>query len=163
MIEYLPLVLTGICIIVSILYYTSVLKNTNKTRQAQLLNSIYQTLNEKELFAIPWELELDWNYRNFDDFMQKYGPDTNREAYMRFHRLLMYYEGIGIYIKRGFVSAEVIDDFISGDIIHIWEKYEPFMVEFRKRRNSPVAFEHFEYLYNQIKPIRDKQHPEPSN
>ena len=36
MIEYLPLVLTGIGITVSILYYTSVLRNANKTQQMQL-------------------------------------------------------------------------------------------------------------------------------
>jgi hypothetical protein len=35
-IEYLPIVLTGIGIIVSILYYTSVLRNANKTQQQQL-------------------------------------------------------------------------------------------------------------------------------
>ena len=32
-IEYLPLVLTGIGIIASILYYTMVLRNANKTQQ----------------------------------------------------------------------------------------------------------------------------------
>jgi hypothetical protein len=36
MIDYLPLILTGIGIIASILYYASVLRNANTTRQAQL-------------------------------------------------------------------------------------------------------------------------------
>ena len=36
MIEYLPLVLTGIGIIASVLYYSSVLRNANKTRELQL-------------------------------------------------------------------------------------------------------------------------------
>jgi hypothetical protein len=161
-------------ILVGIAYYLVIMRNSQKTRalalnaqeqaletrQAQLFNSIIQALNEKEIMAIPWELEIDWQYKDYEDFMQKYGPDTNREAYMRFHRLLTYYEGIGIYIKHGLVSAELIDDFISGDIVWIWEKYESFIFEFRKRENAPAALEHFEYLYNQIKPIRDRQHPE---
>jgi hypothetical protein len=34
--DYLPLVLTGIGIIASILYYASILRNANKTRELQL-------------------------------------------------------------------------------------------------------------------------------
>ena len=147
-------------VIIALGYYIINIRHQRETRQAQLFNSIYQSLNEKELFNIPWELEIDWEYTDYDDFMSKYGPEADRDAYMRFHRLFAYYEGMGIYVKRGLVSAGLIDDFISGDIIEIWEKYEPIMSEIRVRDNAPAAFEHFEYLYDKIKPIRDLQHPE---
>ena len=48
MIEYLPLVLTGIGIIVAIIYYTLTLRNTNKTRQAQLFMNLYSTYSTPE-------------------------------------------------------------------------------------------------------------------
>ena len=158
--EFLAIILTGLGLPASILYYTITLRNANKTRQAQLFNSVYQTLNDKEFFELPWILEVDMQYTDYDDFMQKYGLETNRDAYMKFHRMLSYYEGIGVYVKNGLISAEIIDDFMSGDIVAIWEKYEPFLLEFRRRRNSPYAYEHFEYLYDRVKSIQDMQHPE---
>ena len=146
--------------IIALGYYIVNIRHQKQSRQAQLFTSVYQTLNDKDFFELPWILEADMQYSDYDDFMQKYGLESNREAYMGFHRLLSYYEGIGVYVKNGLINAEIIDDFMSGDIISIWEKYEPFTLEFRKRKKSPYAYEHFEYLYNKIKPIRDKQHPE---
>jgi len=56
-IEYLPIVLTGIGIIVSIVYYASVLRNANKTqkmqletRKAQLFMQIYSMFASNEYF-----------------------------------------------------------------------------------------------------------------
>jgi len=37
---------------------------------------------------------------------------------------------------------------------------KPMMVEWRERFNWPQAFEWAEYLYNEIKPIAEQQHPE---
>ena len=62
MIEYLPLVLTGIGIIVSILYYTSVLRNANKTREAQLFMQSYKETSTPELQQLAYEL-LSWQWR----------------------------------------------------------------------------------------------------
>ena len=167
MIESIPYVLTGIGIIISILYYTSVLRNANKTqqiqletRQANLFNSIYQTLLREDLFKVMFELHNEYQYTDHDDFIEKYGPDTNPEAYTKWHRYMAHLEGIGIYVQRELVNPELIDDFMSGDIIGYWEKFEPYIVEARKRRNYPQYFEHIEYLYNQVKSIRDEQHPE---
>ena len=50
-IEYLPIVLTGIGIIVSILYYAMVLRNQNTTRQAQLLMQINNISRPENLRA----------------------------------------------------------------------------------------------------------------
>jgi hypothetical protein len=60
MIEYLPLILTGIGIIASILYYSSVLRNANETqkqaletRQAALLMDLMNNFRSAE-FRKQW-------------------------------------------------------------------------------------------------------------
>ena len=146
--------------IIALGYYIINIRHQRQTRQAQLFNSIYQVLHDETFFELPWILQNDIQYTNYDDFMQKYGFEANRELYLKFHRLLTYYEGIGVYVKHGLVSPEIIDDMMSGDIVSIWDKYEPWIMEFRVRMDAPSAYEQFEYLYNKIKPIRDKQHPE---
>jgi hypothetical protein len=71
-IENLPIVLTGIGIIVSILYHTSVLKNTSKSRQIQIISSIPTQTN--------WGW-MDWRYKDFNQFMSDYGPEVNPDVW----------------------------------------------------------------------------------
>jgi hypothetical protein len=162
MIDYqtISIIFAGLSIGIASLYYVINIRHQQETREASLFNSVYESMLSKEIFHISWELLLDWNYTDYDDFMEKYGPDTNRGDYERFHRYFTHLEGMGIYVKRGLIRAELIDDFMSGDVVGFWEKFSPFILEFRKRRNSPAAYEHVEFLYNKVKPIRDRQHPE---
>ena len=162
MVDYqtISIIFAGLSIGIASLYYIINIRHQRETREASLFNSVYESMLSPEIFRISWELLLDWYYTDYDDFMEKYGPDTNREDYERFHRYFTHLEGMGIYVKRGLIRAELIDDFISGDVVGFWEKYGPFILEFRKRRNAPAAYEHVEYLYNKVKPIRDRQHPE---
>jgi hypothetical protein len=83
MIDYLPLVLTGIGIIVAIVYYTLTLRNANKTqelqletRQAQLFMQIFNRqydIDQRKSIYLAQNIE----YKDFDDFIEKYGPETN--------------------------------------------------------------------------------------
>ena len=63
--EFLAVILTGLGLTVSILYYTTVLQNANKTqqsqletRQAQLYMQVFQELNSEKR----WKEYLDTRY-----------------------------------------------------------------------------------------------------
>lgn len=71
-----------------------------------------------------------------------------------------FYEGIGVLVKRKLIDVNLVDDLMSGFILRSWEKIEPIIKEFRERENWPQAWEWIEYLYHQIKPIVEEQHPE---
>jgi hypothetical protein len=162
MVDYqtVSIIFAGISIMIASLYYIMNIRHQQETREASLFNSVYESMLSPEIFKISWELFLDWQYTDYDDFIEKYGPDTNRDMYLRFNKYFTHLEGMGIYVKRGLIRAELIDDFMSGDVVGFWEKFSPFILEHRKRHNAPTAYEHVEYLYNKVKPIRDQQHPE---
>jgi len=102
-----------------------------------------------------------FEYDSFEEFMEKYGPNTNMEGYITWMSRANFYDGLGMLVKRGLIDATMVDDLISGPIIFFWEKrVEPIVKEFNEYLNNPAAFEWTEYLYHQIKPIRDRQHPE---
>jgi hypothetical protein len=58
------------------------------------------------------------------------------------------------------LDASLVDDLMSGMVIGFWEKCSPLVFEMREVENVPQISEWFEYLYNQIKPIAEEQHPE---
>jgi len=165
-IEIVALVLTGLGLAASIVYYSNVLSNANKTqqmqletRQAQLFMPIYSTYHSEEYIKAFSEI-MTWKYDSYDDYMAKYGLDVNPEAYMMYRKVFGYLEGLGVLVRRGLIDPSLVDDLMSGFIIGYWQKLEPYIVERRKRLNWPQVGEQIEYLYNQVKPIAERQRRE---
>jgi hypothetical protein len=58
----------------------------------------------------------------------------------------MFFEGIGILLKRRFIDIERVDDMFTTPIKWTWEKMENIILEARKVENQPEILEWFEYL-----------------
>jgi hypothetical protein len=157
MIEYLPLVLTGLGLIVSILYYAMVLRNQNKTRQAQLFMQLYQKYITKEWWADGWELfQMEWE--DFDDFARKYDSIVNMDNFTKRYVSWYFFDGIGLLLKKNLVDKEMIYYLMGGyGAIWNWLKFEHIIVEGRKRLHNPDHLIWFEYLANEMLKIRESR------
>ena len=165
--EFLAIILTGIGLIVSILYYTFTLQNANKTqktqletRQAQLFMGFYTAWLNPEFYREMIEVAFLWEWEDYDDFMSKYWMSASLDNFTKFGRALTYLEGVGVLMKRGLIDPSMMDDLNSGYVISMWEKYESLILESRIRLNQPQYSEFFEYLYNEIKKQTTTDHPE---
>ena len=83
--EFLAVILTGLGLTASIVYYTTILRNANKTRelqlkaqehatetrQAQLFMQFYNKASKKEYMTIENKL-LSWEFNNPQEFLDKY-------------------------------------------------------------------------------------------
>jgi hypothetical protein len=166
MIEYLPLVLTGIGIIVSFLYYASVLRNANKTqemqletRQAQLFMQIYNRLTYTD-FTEKWNEVLNYEWTDHDDFINKYGQKNNPKQFATIQSVELFFEGIGVLVSRGLIDVTLVDDVMSNFILLFWRKYGAIVEKHREKFNVPQYSEWIEYLYNEVRKIAIQQHPE---
>ncbi len=162
MVDYqaISIMFAGISIGVAAIYYALNIRHQKETRQTQLFMQIFDRLNQKESRKQIGEFIYVWEWKDFDDFWDKYGPEANIDDWASLNSLNAYYEGIGVMIKRGLIDPTLVDDIMSGEIIRVWEKFEPIAREWRRRQNWPQAFEWNEYLYNEIKAIVTQQHPE---
>jgi hypothetical protein len=105
------------------------------------------------------ELEFqEWEWEDYDDWERKY--ESNIDALSLRTTLGKYYEGIGVLVKRGLIDPTLVDDLMSVAILRYWMKFEPVIVEARRRSGYPQRAEYQEYLYNEIFAIAKKQHPE---
>jgi hypothetical protein len=77
-----------------------------------------------------------------------------------YRRVFGYLEGMDVLVRRGLIDPFLVDDLMSGAIIQFWEKFNPIIMEYRRRRDWPQIGEQIEYLYNQIKPIVERQRRE---
>ena len=152
----------GVCVAAA--YYVMTLRITQnnlkanlETRQAQLLMNIYERWSDPE-FQDAWTTILSWEWKDFDDFIQQYY--SKKESKRTLNLVSGLFEGLGVYVKRGFIDASLVDDLMSGTIVTYWQKIGPLAMEYRKRMNAPTNAEYQEYLYNVIYEIWNREHPE---
>jgi len=172
-IQSISITLAALSFIVAATYYIMTLRNQQKnqelalkaqqlqleTRQAQLFMQIFSRQYEVEQRR-NIHLLNNLEYKDLDDFLEKYGPETNPDTYFRITSLATYFEGVGVLVKRNLVDPSMVDDLMSGRIIESWESTAPWILEHRERSGDYEALEHFEYLYTVIKSIQDKQRTE---
>ena len=165
MIESIPLVLTGIGIIVSILYYTSVLRNANKTqqmqletRQGQLIMQVYhkfstlETANAYQKFQ-----EIGEQIETTDDLLKAWF--NNSENYKFMWILSTFFEGVGVLVKENLLEIRLVAELMTGPLSEYWGLIAPYIDEVRERGNMPRMMSETEYLYNKLVKYTE-EHPE---
>jgi hypothetical protein len=71
-----------------------------------------------------------------------------------------YFETMGILLEKELIDPELVDNLFSSYFTRYWQKYKSLFFEFREKYDMPQSMEWDEYLYNEIKEIMLKQHPE---
>jgi hypothetical protein len=103
---------------------------------------LYSQFNNLE-FQKVWEEVLNRQAKDYDDYHNKYGL-------AEMTTVGMFFEGIGILLKRRLIGIELVDDMFTTPIKWTWEKMKDITLEIRKVRNQPEILEWFEYLYNEM-------------
>ena len=121
-----------------------------ETRQAELFMQIYDHYYREDFLIDENEILFHWEWKDFEDFWRKYGPETNPKAFSKWDSVGTYFRGVGVLVKRKLIDPGLVDELMGTSIILHWEKSGPIMKEFRERY-WPHAYEWFEYLYNEMK------------
>jgi hypothetical protein len=151
---YYMVAATGV--LVAAIYYIMSLRNNNKTRQAQLLNSIQRDISDYQGWLRGRELSyMKWS--SYDDFERKYGSDNNPTAYAM--RLTNWYwqNNLGVMLKQRLVDEDMVYDTFGSSIIISWIQWETIIKEQRVRYMGPNWMDHFEYLANRMKNVQKKR------
>jgi len=125
MIEYLPLVLTGLGLTASILYYTMVLRNANRTqemqletRSQQLFMQIYQQASTPEVIR-HWAEVIKYEWEDLEEFYSKYGAYSNSDTYGKYVSIWRRYNTIGIMLRDNRVSPDLLYDYMGTAVLRM--------------------------------------------
>jgi hypothetical protein len=166
-IQSISITLAALSFVVAASYYIMTLNYTRKTqqqqletRQAQLFMQLVDTYVERGYRSTALEMLSDkWSWNDFDDFLRKYGPEANLEAWNKFQLQLSHWSMQGFLVRDGLLSAENIFSWWGWVPRSMWEKYEPIIVEYRRRFEAPpkgMMHGSFEDLYYAMLEVQDE-------
>ena len=152
--EVIAILLSGISISASLVYYANVLQNANRTREAQLFMNVYDKWSDPEM-AKAYQIVDDAHYSSFDEYMELRKDEDFTWA---MSKLVGYYEGVGVLVREGLVDIRLVALLMTGSTLKFWSKLEPYIGEMRSADYPRVAIE-TEYLVNRLRDYI-KDHPE---
>lgn len=67
------------------------------------------------------------------------------------------FEALGVLVKRGEISIDLVEDFFSGVVILAWRKFKNYILELRENGYRPTYYEWFQWLDEQIEKREAKE------
>jgi hypothetical protein len=155
-IEMISIVVAAISVVIGVINSIIVSRRAAKTaqttletRQAQFFMQIFEQFHEPEFYNKLADF-LTWNWKDYDDYMKKYGPEKNPKAWYSSGSVAAFFEGIGVLVYQNLIDVDLVGELMSRHVIRFWEKMEPISKEMRRRFNLPRIDEKIEYLYNEM-------------
>jgi hypothetical protein len=130
-----------------------------ETRQTQVFMNIFERFNNPDLMNAWNNITMEMKYRDYDEFLEKYGWEKNPSYFIHFDRIGWTLHGMGVLLRKNQIDPELVCDLCGAGILDFWDKAKPFYVEWRRRYNIPV-YEGIDYLYDRVKVIFNEKHPE---
>jgi len=143
LLQTVSIIIASAGVFIAAVYYVLQIRHQNKMRQTDLVMKLYSQFNSLELQKIWYEV-LKREAKDYYNYEKKYG-------WAEATTLGLFFEGIGILLKRKLIDIELVDDMFTTPIKWTWEKMKDMTFEWRKVRNQPEIFEWFEYLYDEMK------------
>jgi len=148
--QSISILVSSLGIIVAIIYYAQVLRNTSKARQRDLVFQRYQDYGQGYGKAIAEINTFEWE--NVDEWQRKYGMLANPDAWSSWLYISRIYNMAGILLMENVAEADLIFRLYDpGTLIGIWERFEQVVFFRRDRINDPSFYEPFEFLYREAK------------
>ena len=166
MVDYstLALVLTGLGLTASILYYAMILRNANKTqqlaletRQAQLFMQMYNrwtnSIVNEDYYPV-----ISRKISNWEELKSIYNSDENYQRLL--NKIAGFYEGLGVLVKAGYLSIHPIALMWTGVTTLFWTNIlEPTIDDWRAEYNLRRLWSEAEYLCKELLRYVE-EHPE---
>ena len=137
------------------IYYVFQIRHQNRMRSTDLLMRLHLAFSSKEKVEAALKY-MNTEYKDYDDFVEKYGfPFAEGQVQTVFLMMGMFFEGIGILLKKKLVQLDLVTDLFAVEML--WLKWKPLAEGLRKQTNNPHFAEWFEYIYNEMKKNEQRQ------
>ena len=153
-------IIPALSVSIAAIYYAMNIRHQRETRQAQLFMQVYEAYRSPQLRKQYYAFTFQHQWKDYADYMTKYGPDTNIDAFTDHGALLGYFEGIGVLVKKRLVDIDMVNELLSPLIRLTWEKMRSMVLEARLTDDARTRLYHnFEYLYDELNKYIE-EHPE---
>jgi hypothetical protein len=146
-IQTISIVLAGIGIFIAAINSVISSRQAAEERQRQAFMELYATYRNRDFRFYLHDLLWKRDVTTYAEYMKS----ETVEKMAGDNAVFAFYEGIGFFVKNGWLNIRDVEDLMAETIILVWERFEPFTQEMRSL--WPRIWENYEYLYQQVKKV----------
>ncbi len=136
------------------IYYIFQIRHQTKLRQTDIIMRLHSFYNS-EMFQKAVTIAFATDYKDYDDFVKKYGSSAPSDVQISLRMVGGFFEGVGVLISEKLLDINLVQKLFTVEAF--WEKAEPIVKGMRKQLGRPTLYEWFEYLYNELKKREQRQ------
>ncbi|MFW9984329.1 MAG: hypothetical protein ACFFCB_06315 [Candidatus Odinarchaeota archaeon] len=143
-------IIVAICsIVLAFIIGVRSLRNASISRKASVFISYQTQAYDKQLLVDHIEF-IGWSWKDYGEFMQKYGPQTNPEAYAKFLSILGFYEGMARLLKKKIIEIDLMPESMAILVVMFVEKIKPMSEQIVNGFGRAKGFELIKFLYDEV-------------
>ncbi|HEX3928418.1 MAG TPA: hypothetical protein VHW65_10505 [Gemmatimonadales bacterium] len=140
--EHVLAIAASVSVIIGVIVALLQLRSQGSVRQAELAIKLYSSFGE-EGFVRHFNRVLHWQYPTYEAYRDKHEP----EDYTSLMVVSVFFENMGLLLKRGLAPIDLLDDLLSGPVLAAWPKVRPIWDGLRDEHDQQSWAEWFEFLY----------------
>ncbi|MHA2004496.1 MAG: DUF4760 domain-containing protein [Candidatus Thorarchaeota archaeon] len=129
-----------------------------RARRLSIFLEFHNRLYDKEFIKDMNEVQA-FQWESVDDFFEKYGPETNPDAFAKFTVVGSYFDGLSTLVRRRFIEHQFVPETTVIALINFWDKFAPDADAFAIVYRRPGCWDSIKYMYNKLHKL-DHIHPE---
>jgi len=144
--------IAAISVVIGVLMSILSMRNFTKSRQATVFLDCHRQVDLQFLNTMS-EILIEWSWTSPEDFMNKYGPRSNPEAWAKFILYASFFDSMGKLIDRKLTDTNLIPESLAVLGVSWYEKFEsiePYIIARWKRSGSDDAVG---LLYQKLKKL----------
>jgi hypothetical protein len=151
----ISIVVASASVVAGVIYYFLQIQHQKKMRQTDLVMRLYDRFSSNE-FQDAWAKarKRGREYEIIDDMDE---VEEKVGGFREFNQVSLFFEGVGILLKRKIVDKAMIEDLFGGAVERAWENLKAGIIKGRKQYGDPTIYYYFEYLYDEMK--KEEQQP----
>jgi len=147
----------GVCI--AAFYYVLNLRETAKNRRAATSNNVQQLFLTEE-----WQQRfldvMSMQWKDFEDFKNKYDSSVNPGSYVKRNSLLVQYDNIGRQYRSGVIDLDAFGSISAYALVLAWLKFKPIIEGYRGLEYPRDGFSDFGYIAVALEKRLEDKDPE---
>jgi hypothetical protein len=134
-IQTVSIAVASASIVVAAVYYVLQLRHQTRMRDMEIGRMVASELNSEQ-GAQRYSIMMNMEWKDYDDFMEKYSSHSNPEIFSKWISQFMAWDTLGFFIKHKVVKTELLYELGGWIAIRVWEKYKDIIQHMRDESSA---------------------------
>ncbi|PNX52876.1 MAG: hypothetical protein BV458_07310 [Thermoplasmata archaeon M9B2D] len=151
-IQSISMIIAATSIVIGVIMSLLSIRNFSKSRQASVFLDFHRQAN-LEFIEHASEVVMEWNWKDAQEFDQKYGPTTNPKAYAKFILVGSFFDSMGKLIEAKLTDAKLFPESLAVFAMAWFEKIKSIEPDLAAQWRSSGSMDSSKLLHKKLREL----------